>query len=79
MVLVKFASRCDVPVYESLTRPDHATPCSARSKEYTEWPSCRECHEHVCEAHEFPGTLRDDGRETVLCLSCGWKHRGEGL
>ena len=80
MVLVKFASRCDAPVYESLTLPGRATPCNARSAEYTEWAWCRVCHIHVCPTHTFTGSRREsDGVITALCPSCGWKHRGEGL
>ncbi|MFK5283936.1 hypothetical protein ACI3PL_30595, partial [Lacticaseibacillus paracasei] len=71
MVLVKYASRCDVLVYEHLTDPEVATPCGERSREYAEWPTCRNCHDHVCLHHVAPGTLTvDEGRETALCPSC---------
>lgn len=74
MVLVKYASRCDVLVYEHLTDPEVATPCGDRSPEYTEWPTCRTCHNHVCINHRMRDTLEDDeGRETVLCRDCYWQ------
>lgn len=73
MVLVKYASRCDVLVYEHLTDPEVAAPCGDRSPEYTEWPTCRTCHNHVCINHRMRDTLEDDeGRETVLCRDCYW-------
>lgn len=74
MVLVKYASRCDVLVYEHLTDPEVATPCGERSSEYTEWPTCRNCHDHVCLNHRMQDTFEDDeGRETVLCRDCYWQ------
>lgn len=74
MVLVKYASRCDVLVYEHLTDPEVATPCGERSNEYAEWPTCRNCHDHVCLNHRMQNTFEDDeGRETVLCRDCYWQ------
>lgn len=76
MVLVKYASRCDVTIYESLADPAHGSACGIRSAEYTEWPMCRACHDHVCPTHRCPNTFEsEEGRETVLCPSCGWKAR----
>jgi len=73
-MLVKYASRCDVLVYEHLTDPEVATPCGERSSEYTEWPTCRNCHDHVCLNHRMQDTFEDDeGRETVLCRDCYWQ------
>jgi len=57
---VRFATTCDAP------------GCTARSAEYTAFPSCRECLEDICPAHAAPGSLDEsvDGRPTVLCLAC---------
>lgn len=82
MVLVKYASRCDVTVYESLTDPSRGSACGKRSVEYTEWPTCRVCNDHVCADHEVPYTHRageGERPETCLCPPCAWKHRGENL
>lgn len=58
-MMVRFATICDA--------------CKARSEEYTSWPSCRECGDHLCHACLVPGTLTEadlDQPETCLCKSC---------
>lgn len=74
MVLVRFASRCDVVVFEHLTDHDVPNPCGNRSLEYTEWPTCRVCLGHVCREHAYPGsTFAGEGKPTTcLCRDCGW-------
>lgn len=59
MTMVRFATTCD--------------RCTARSREYTAWPHCRECLEDICLTCMWPGTLIEtDGEspETVLCRAC---------
>ncbi len=50
MSMVMFASRCD--------------NCGARSEEYTEWPRCRCCENHICPACRVRGSEQDEDRET---------------
>ena len=58
-MMVRYASICDT------------SGCTARSEEFTEWPTCRECGEHVCPAHMAEGTLvEDEGRSECMCASC---------
>lgn len=59
MTLVRFASLCD--------------KCAVRSEEYTAWPTCRECGDHVCpRCYEvWTYTSSDgDGPDTCLCKRC---------
>jgi hypothetical protein len=68
MALVKFASICDVK------------PCAARSAEYTEWPTCRECMQHACPAHTAANTLiENDGQRTVICSECQSEQQREAI
>jgi hypothetical protein len=58
-MMVRFATLCDT--------------CQARSEEYTCWPTCRECDQHVCERHQAEGSVvtgDGDGPDTCLCLDC---------
>ena len=58
-MMVMFATTCDA--------------CGVRSEEYTGWPTCRECQEDFCPAHQAPGTFVDadvDQPETCLCVAC---------
>ena len=59
-VLIKFGSLCDVDA------------CIARSPEYTEWPRCRDCGNHVCPIHQHPGSAGggDGELDTCLCVTC---------
>lgn len=57
--MVRFATTCD--------------RCTARSEEYTAWPSCRECLDDICDACAQAGTLHEgdgEGPDTVLCAAC---------
>lgn len=55
---VRFATTCD--------------SCGARSEEYTAWPTCYECHDHVCRVCEVPGSFRegDASPDHSLCQTC---------
>jgi hypothetical protein len=70
MTSVRFATACDV--------------CGARSEEYTEWQTCRDCLIDVCPTCAAPGSERDEDRQTgdgidyevttVWCLDCAADH-----
>lgn len=56
-MMVRFATTCD--------------RCGTRSEEYTAWPTCRECMDHVCPACQLAGSLiENDGRARALCVGC---------
>lgn len=60
-MMVKFATTCDIP------------GCAARSAEYTAWPSCRDCGEDICPAHQQTGSKTEadeEHAETCLCVLC---------
>lgn len=80
MASVRFASTCDV--------------CGARSSEYTEWQTCRDCLIDVCPTCAAPGSERDEDRTTgggesgpvvdyevttVLCCDCAQNHEDPRL
>jgi hypothetical protein len=64
MSMVRFATVCDKP------------GCTARSEEYTAWPSCEDCGDETCAAHMARITVEADGAidkpqpEMCLCLPC---------
>jgi len=69
MAMVPFAAKCDAAV--TMITGEKGV-CGKRSAEYTSWPTCRECHEHVCPEHMRPGTDdSDDHGYTCICASCG--------
>lgn len=55
-MMVRFATLCD--------------RCKARSEEYTEWPSCKECMEHICPKCDVPNERTEDERNETLCKQC---------
>lgn len=56
MSMVRFASICD--------------KCHSRSDEYTEWPSCKDCGEHVCVLCDIDSERTEDERHKTLCMDC---------
>jgi hypothetical protein len=56
MSLVKFATLCD--------------KCEKRSPEYSAWPSCRMCMDHICTSCASPGTASEDEEHAVTCKDC---------
>lgn len=78
MALVRFASVCDLPRDGRLDgyqadayRGELGGTCHKRSEEYTEWPTCRECFDHVCPDHQAPGSVRSDVDVfDCVCLRC---------
>jgi DnaJ-class molecular chaperone len=57
--MVRFATLCDY--------------CGNRSVEYEQWPTCRECHDHVCPDCTLAGSLvtgDGDGPDLVTCAYC---------
>lgn len=55
--MVRFATTCD--------------ECQKRSKEFTAWPTCRECWRNICPTCRWPGSLEEnEGVDTVLCKDC---------
>lgn len=57
MAFVRFATKCD--------------KCGRRSEEYTAWPECRECGEHICKACDVAPERSEDERHLTLCKTCG--------
>lgn len=55
-MFVKFAALCD--------------KCERRSEEYSTWPTCRECGEHVCPQCDVDNERTEDERDETLCLEC---------
>lgn len=56
MSMVKFCTLCD--------------KCEKRSIEYTSWPSCRMCMDHICLNCASPGTASEDEEHAVTCKDC---------
>lgn len=57
--MVRFATTCD--------------RCTARSEEYSAWPSCRECMDDICPDCAEPGSLMEadlDCPAKVTCRAC---------
>lgn len=54
MSMVRFATLCD--------------KCGKRSEEYSAWPSCRECLEHVCPNCSVNAS--EDEAHEADCLEC---------
>lgn len=69
MAMVRFASTCD-----GRDDPDDLEGyCDKRSPEYTQWPTCSDCGDHVCPDHMQPGTLDEgDGErhDRCVCVMC---------
>ena len=58
-MMVKFATTCD--------------RCQRRSEEYTAWPTCKECSDHVCPRCDIEGERTEadvDTPETTMCPGC---------
>lgn len=69
-MIVRFASLCDVVRADGLA-------CTARSAEYTEWPTCTDCMHHFCPQHGAVTIEADeDQSEQGLCQACQDDHRG---
>lgn len=65
-MMVPFATTCDA--YRSAS-----FNCGRRSPEYTQWPACTYCGDHVCPDHMVPGTLDEgDGErhDRCVCVLC---------
>lgn len=58
MGMVRFATVCD------------ATGCTARSEEYSAFPTCEDCGEFICLEHMVPWSATEDERNECLCLKC---------
>jgi len=56
MSMVMFATLCD--------------RCKKRSEEYTEWPSCKDCEEHICPDCDIATERTEDERHKTLCVDC---------
>lgn len=56
MAMVRFATLCD--------------RCKSRSEEYTAWPECKICMEHICPNCDLEHQRVDnEGVKTTLCRS----------
>jgi hypothetical protein len=50
---------------------DYCAHCAQESALYEQFPTCRDCGEHVCIYDYIGGSLlEDEGRETVMCWMC---------
>ena len=56
MSMVMFATLCD--------------RCTKRSEEYTSWPTCKDCGEHICESCDIASERTQDERNETLCFEC---------
>lgn len=56
MSMVRFATLC--------------VRCSARSEEYTSWPECRDCQEHICPKCDIESERTGDEWNLTLCVEC---------
>lgn len=54
--MVKFATLCD--------------KCARRSEEYSSWPLCIGCLEHICSDCDCPSERTEDERNETLCQGC---------
>ena len=43
--------------------------CGKRSEPWTEWKTCRECNETICDEHIVPGS-EDEETGRAICTDC---------
>ena len=61
--MVRFATLCD--------------RCQRRSEEYTAWPTCKECLEHICDRCDVASARTEDEHNETLCRNCQPCEHGE--